>query len=750
MSTQCGSVHSLAVEHVEGNMRRNNNEETTGTESVLAELGAVDLLRQDSRPSFIVDMSIENEICALPVVFTNDAFKTYAKFKNIASWLSGNSCQGGNAFVKWIHTRPSKAVNQYWFRHQRWSKVLLGDRWCVVSGHEMAFSKSVQEDTDANHYKHLQSRPAQNRISTIGNWKPNPNSRCEDRYSIMMSPGSHNSAVAAHAYFTPSLSFETPFAKFFCSKDWSSTAVESISEQLLDMTSLISNFSQLSPIAMFIIDAKDGSLLFANDAWTRITGGTIEEHSNLRWLDCLIDEDREFVAEQWRTLIKEKCPVHFQGRCKTLWRPTVPDPALFGEDEVYYTWGECSAVPRLNDEGDVEHVVGCLSDVTHIKWAARVQERRENEALKEKKEREEFMNMTSHELMNPLSAVVQAAHTMISSLDEINKALSHTHDNVLHDDNSKSYGEIKSKVRRNIAIAKIILACGEHQQKLMEDARMMSKLDINLFSISPTRTEPICIVDTAMSMLSGETSKLDINIRLEVDPSMEALNSQWLCFDPSRFLQLLLNLLTNANKYTKSSETRNVVVRLGATTGSPYHKEIGREIQYIPLRTARNDPTLKDASGTGEIVYLHCSITDTGKGLSEMERQTLFKKFSQKSLSTHTQYGDSSLGLFICRELAELQGGAIGIGYTDSQATGSTFAFYIKTRRSEFKPAGLPLETSEESSQLDGQSSMGDFDVESDTDVISMSELDFSESEMTDAEVLKYRDNGHIHSASFP
>ncbi|TGO36070.1 hypothetical protein BHYA_0136g00130 [Botrytis hyacinthi] len=750
MTTQCGSGYSLAVEHVEGNMRHNNNEETTGTESVLAELGAVDLLRQDSRPSFIVDMSTRKETCELPVVFTNDAFKTYAKFKNIASWLSGNSYQGGNAFVKWIHTRPSKAVNQYWFQHQRWSKVSLGDRWCVVSGHEMAFSKSAQEDADANHCKHLQSKPAQNRISPIENLKQNPKFRREDHYSIMMSPSSHNSAAAAHAYFTPSLSFETPFAKFFCSKDWSSTAVDSISEQLLGMTSLISNFSQLSPIAMFIIDAKDGSLVFANDAWTRITGRTIEECSHLRWLDSLIDEDREFVADQWHTLMKEKCPVHFQGRCKTLWRPTVPDSALFGEDEVYYTWGECSAVPRLNDEGEVEHVVGCLSDVTHVKWAARMEERRKNEALKEKEEREEFMNMTSHELMNPLAAVAQAAHTMISSLDEINEALSHTHDNVLHDDNSKSYGEIKTKVRRNIEIAKIILACGEHQQKLMEDARAMSKLDINLFSISPTRTEPICVVDTAMSMLSGETSKLDINIRLEVGPSMEDLNSQWLCFDPSRFLQLLLNLLANANEYTKSSETRNVVVRLGATAGSPYHKEIGREIQYIPLRTARNDPTLKDASGKGEIVYLHCSITDTSKGLSETERQTLFKKFSQTSLSTHTQYGDSSLGLFICRELAELQGGAIGIGYTDSQATGSTFAFYIKTRRSESIPAGLPLETSTESSQLDGQSSMGDFDVESDTDVISMSELDFSESEMTNAEVLKCRDNGHIHSTSFP
>ncbi|KAF7890249.1 hypothetical protein EAF00_008564 [Botryotinia globosa] len=590
----------------------------------------------------------------------------------------------------------------------------------------MAFSKSAQEDADANHCKHLQSKPAPNRISSIENRRQNSKFRHEDHYSIMMSPGSHNSAAAAHAYFTPSLSFETPFAKFFCSKDWSSTAVESISEQLLDKTSLISNFSQLSPIGMFIVDAKDRSLVFANDAW---------------WLDCNLSRTNG---------TPEKCPVRFQGRCKTLWRPAVPDPALFGEDEVYYKWGECSAVPRLNNEGEVEHVVGCLSDITHIKWATRIQEKRKNEALKEKEKRQEFMNMTSHELMNPLAAVVQAAHTMISSLDEINEALSYNHDNVLHDDNSKSYGEIKTKVRRNIEIAKIILACGEHQQKLMEDARAMSKLDINLFSISPTRTEPICVVDTAMSMLSGETSKLDINIRLEVDPSMEDLNSQWLCFDPSRFLQLLLNLLTNSNKYTKSSEPRNVVVRLGATIGSPYHKEIGREIQYIPLRTVRNDPTLKDAPGKGEIVYLHCSVTDPGKGLSETERQTLFKKFSQTSLCTHAQYGDSSLGLFICRELAELQGGAIGIGYTDSQATGSTFAFYIKTRRSEFRPPGLPLETSGESSQPDGQSSMGDFDVESDTDDISMSELDFSESGMTNAEVLNCRDNGHIHSASFP
>lgn len=654
MATQRVPGGSSGLKYKKKNTKHNSKDRSTGPDMVFAELGAVELLRQDCRPSFIVDLMMEEENFELCVVFSNDAFKTYAGFREVASWLSGNSCQGGEAFIKWIYTQPRIAVNQYWFRQQRWSKVLLEDRWCVVSGHEMAFAKSTREDSI--HPQSLRPKPAQSRSFDLCEKDYEiPFSFNQDDVPIRKAPGSFNPAMAAYAYFTPSpLTFETPFASFFCSKDWSSTALESISEQLLDMTSLISSFTQLSPIAMFIMDAKDGSVVFANEAWTRITGGTVEEHARLKWLDCVVDEDREFIAKEWYEVTVNKRPIRNQGRLKTPWKPAVLDPALFGKNEVYYTWAECHAVPLFNKDGNVEHVVGCLTDITHLRWTTRMQELRAKEALTETRQREEFMKMTSHELMNPLSAVVQCADTIISSLDEINKTLSTTHDNVLHDDNSKSYGEIKTIILRNIEIARIILGCGEHQKRIVDDARKMEKPNINLFCISPIRAEPIRVVDTAMTMLSGETSKLDISVQLKMDPSMEILDASWLCFDPSRFLQLLLNLLTNANKYTESSETRKVVVCLGATTGSPYHKEIGRDIQYIPLRTARNDPTLTDASGKGEIVYLHCSITDTGKGLSEKERRSLFQKLSEKFLCTHTQCGDASLGLLICRELAEL------------------------------------------------------------------------------------------------
>jgi hypothetical protein len=58
----------------------------------------------------------------------------------------------------------------------------------------------------------------------------------------------------------------------------------------------------------------------------------------------------------------------------------------------------------------------------------------------------------------------------------------------------------------------------------------------------------------------------------------------------------------------------------------------------------------------------------------------LFMRFSQASPRTHIQYGGSGLGLFISRELTELQGGEIGV--SSGAGEGSTFAFYVRARRS--------------------------------------------------------------------
>jgi len=61
------------------------------------------------------------------------------------------------------------------------------------------------------------------------------------------------------------------------------------------------------------------------------------------------------------------------------------------------------------------------------------------------------------------------------------------------------------------------------------------------------------------------------------------------------------------------------------------------------------------------------------------EQLTLFNRFSQGSATTYTQYGGSGLGLFICRALVEIHGGQIG--FSSVAGVGSTFGFFIRTRR---------------------------------------------------------------------
>src|SRR2546423_7994872 len=105
-----------------------------------------------------------------------------------------------------------------------------------------------------------------------------------------------------------------------------------------------------------------------------------------------------------------------------------------------------------------------------------------------------------------------------------------------------------------------------------------------------------------------------------------------------------------------------------------------REVMYIPRRTEGKDATLSAEWGDGEVVYVHFAVQDTGRGLTEAEKKLLFQRFSQASPRTHVTYGGSALGLFISRELVELQGGEIGV--CSESGKGSTFAFYVKARRS--------------------------------------------------------------------
>lgn len=179
-------------------------------------------------------------------------------------------------------------------------------------------------------------------------------------------------------------------------------------------------------------------------------------------------------------------------------------------------------------------------------------------------------------------------------------------------------------------------------------------------------------------MYEAELQRADIEASVQVDQSYNDLDIDWVMLDPGRLLQVIINLLTNAIKFTRDSETRRITASLSASvtppTGANHH------LEYIKQRVTKTN-TLSTAPewGPGEEVYLEFAVTDSGKGLTEDEMKILFHRFAQASPKTYKQYGGSGLGLFISKELTELQGGQIGvIGQANA---GCTFAFYIKARR---------------------------------------------------------------------
>lgn len=138
-----------------------------------------------------------------------------------------------------------------------------------------------------------------------------------------------------------------------------------------------------------------------------------------------------------------------------------------------------------------------------------------------------------------------------------------------------------------------------------------------------------------------------------------------------------INLLTNAIKFTKSEANRSIRVSISAHLQPP--DEQGSEFRYFATKKGKLDVTASSDWGSGEILFLRFEVQDTGCGLTPDEEKLLFTRFSQASPRTHIRYGGSGLGLFISRQLTELQGGEIGVA--SEAGVGSTFAFYVKSRR---------------------------------------------------------------------
>ncbi|KAF1991692.1 hypothetical protein K402DRAFT_131530 [Aulographum hederae CBS 113979] len=426
------------------------------------------------------------------------------------------------------------------------------------------------------------------------------------------------------------------------------------------------------PVGIFWIEFTPeyplGESIFRNDEWFRLTGDERTNTSQAKtplwpWIH---PDDAPILSDTYQAVLVMKELRTIQYRIR-------PGGRGSEEDLSCYTTLLLSMFPLFDDAGKLKSMLGSATDISAQKKIERLQNEQIQDAITSKRNLENFIDVTSHEMRNPLGAIIISSDDLMETL------------HVLQTHESLTASELQS-VRSCLEAAHTIRECARHQKQIADDILTISKLESGLFAITPGENRPVALIEDVLRMHHSEFESANIIDQIEILETVRQLGIDWVYLDPSRVKQVLINLLTNAIKFTKDSERRLVYVRLSAFLDPPLRSD---DVEYLPKLKEREDTTNSPEWGDGQIVYLQFTVQDTGKGLSPDEKKILFVKFSQAP-KTHVSFGGSGLGLWISRELTEMHGGYIGVG-SDGAGLGSTFTFYIKTRRAKAPPEAVPL-----------------------------------------------------------
>jgi len=237
-------------------------------------------------------------------------------------------------------------------------------------------------------------------------------------------------------------------------------------------------------------------------------------------------------------------------------------------------------------------------------------------------------------MRNPLSSIIQLTESILTTSLDATPAASH--ENV-------------------IDAANTINICAFHMLQIINEVLDFSKLDSNLLVLAPERTRPREVVEKALKMFETELKSADIVTKVE-QMSSDCAVADVMC-DPSRLLQVIINLITNALKFTRSAETRRITLSYGNFFAPPSALDCG--VEFVkPRKKDHDDPETAtamlaalDSDDGGDDVYLLFSVEDTGCGLTPEESQLLFQRFSQAPKTYKQVSGVSQLSI---RSLTDL------------------------------------------------------------------------------------------------
>ncbi len=252
-----------------------------------------------------------------------------------------------------------------------------------------------------------------------------------------------------------------------------------------------------------------------------------------------------------------------------------------------------------------------------------IAESERNRAMRSEKVKEQFLANMSHEIRTPMNAIKGITDILIRNE---------------HLPEQKKYLDAIRQSSENLLV-------------ILNEILDLSKLEAGKIEPENIPFEPAKVINNVKDILRFKAEEKGLKLHLDTDTDLPPL----LCGDPTHVSQILLNLASNAVKFTdRGSVTIQTQVK------------------------SRNEET----------AVLEFRITDTGIGIAPDKTEQIFETFTQADTDTTRKYGGTGLGLTICKRLVELHRGTIRV--ESELQKGSTFIvelpFSLSVKMGKWKP----------------------------------------------------------------
>ena len=291
-------------------------------------------------------------------------------------------------------------------------------------------------------------------------------------------------------------------------------------------------------------------------------------------------------------------------------------------------------LPITNPKGKILGILGLAKDIT-----AKVQNKRKLKEAKQKAEKanqakSRFLANISHEIRTPMNAIIGFSELMESIVEK---------------EEAQEYLDS-------------IQTSGQTLLNLIDDLLELSTIEVSDVEISESPTEINEVLREVEEIFNLEVA--DKNIALILDPA----SIPTLVIDQKRIKQILLNLVSNAIKFTEEG--------------------------YIKFGVDIEDVREENNEKIGQVCFY---VEDTGIGIPEDQQKEIFKSFAQKEGQDDGKYGGTGLGLAICKKIVDKLDGRLKV--KSKEGEGSTFSFILKNVKLIDKPSDNKIDRNEEQPQ---------------------------------------------------